>query len=153
MEGHTGLGHQSAGSPKFADTPENGLVIRYLMALEGRNIDRVIELFTPDAIIHSPMYGKVPVRDFYTEFFKDSSKAEVTLLGLLGRGENTSGGATTGYWARFSNLLATGARHEFDVVAVMELKGDKISALHIVMDTFFIRATFDEDTGHAPAGQ
>jgi hypothetical protein len=53
----------------------------------------------------------------------------------------------TGYWAPFSNVLATGVRHEFDVVATMELKDGKISALHIVMDTASIRPTFEKDTG------
>ena len=144
---------EKAGPPKFADTPENGLVMKYLMALEGRNLEAVLALFTPDGVVYSPLYGKSSARDFYTGFFKDSSKAEVTLLGLLGRGETTAGGTMTGYWARFSNVLATGARHEFDVVAAMKIKNGKISALHIVMDTAFIRPTFEKDAGRAPAAR
>jgi hypothetical protein len=55
---------EQAGPPKFADTPENGLVLRYLMALEGRNLEGVIALFAPDGTVTSPMYGKAPARDF-----------------------------------------------------------------------------------------
>ena len=129
------------------------LVTEYLKALEGGNLEGVLALFTPDGVVYSPIYGKAPARDFYVGIFKDSPKTEVKLLGLLGRGETTSGGTMTGYWARFSNVLARGAHHELEVVVVMELKGDKISALHIVMDTAFIRPTFDKDTERAPTGQ
>ena len=97
------------------------------------------------------MYGSVPACQFFTEFLSDSAKVEVVLLGIQGRGETTSGGTTTGYWARFSSTFATGARHDFELVAVMELNEGKISAFHIVMDTAFIRATFEKDTGRAPS--
>jgi len=149
MSEHHETEQEQVQTPRFADTPENGVVMRYLTALEGRNIDAVVELFSPAGVVYSPMYGKMPARAFYTEFFKNSSKTQVTLLGLLGRGETISGGTTTGYWAHLSNLLATGAQHEFDLVAVMELEGDRISAFHIVMDTALIRPTFDRDMGHA----
>ena len=137
---------------KFANTPENQLVMKYLKEFEERSLEGVLALFTPDAVVHSPMFGRVPAREFYTAFFKDSAKADVALLGVLGRGETASGGAITGYWARFSSTFVTGARHQFDLVAVMELNGGKISAFHIVMDTAFIRSTFEKDTGRAQAG-
>lgn len=134
---------------KFPNTAEYKLVLRYLKALESRDVGRVVELFTPDAIVHSPMYGQVPARQFFTEFLGDSAKVEVALLGILGRGRTTAGEVTTGYWARFCSTFATGARHEFDLVAIMKLDGGKIGSFHIVMDTAPIRATFEQDTGRA----
>jgi hypothetical protein len=136
-------------SAKFTDTPENRLVLRYLRELEAHNVEGVLALFRPDAVVHSPMYGSVPARQFFTEFLSDSAKVEVVLLGILGRGETPSGGTTTGYWARFSSTFTTGARHDFELVAIMELSEEKISAFHIVMDTALIRANFEKDTGRA----
>ncbi|OPY76801.1 MAG: hypothetical protein A4E65_03054 [Syntrophorhabdus sp. PtaU1.Bin153] len=54
------------------------------------------------------MYGKIPAREFYTEFFEDSTKNQVTFLALIGRGEGARGQIVTGYWARIDRVLPTG---------------------------------------------
>jgi hypothetical protein len=131
---------------------ENEVVKAYLKALEGRNLEAVLALFSPDAIVHSPMYGKVPARDFYKEFFADSTKNQITFLGLLGRGEGAKGQVVTGYWASIDWVLPTGAHIPFEVAGLMELDDQgRIEAFHIITDTAFIRPIFERDTGRATA--
>ena len=129
------------------------IVTSYLKTLESRDLEGLLALFTPDAVVHSPMYGKNSARKFYTDFFVDSKETNVTLLGFFDQGQGTDGKPLVGYWARFDWVLASGAHAPFDVVVVMELDDrDLIEALHIVMDTAFIRGVFEKETGRTSAG-
>lgn len=129
------------------------IVTNYLEKLESRDLEGLLALFTPESVVHSPMYGKNSARKFYTDFFADSKETNVTLLGFLDQGQGTDGRPLVGYWARFDWILASGAHAPFDVVVVMELNDqDRIDALHIVMDTAFIRGVFEKETGRTSAG-
>ncbi len=46
------------------------LVDAYLAALGSADVDAVLALFTPDAIVSSPLYGEQPARDFYTDIVR-----------------------------------------------------------------------------------
>jgi SnoaL-like domain len=55
------------------------LIDEYLAALEVGDAERVFALFAPDGIVHSPLYGSVPARQFYPTLFADTAEAKLTL--------------------------------------------------------------------------
>jgi ketosteroid isomerase-like protein len=59
------------------------LVDMYLAGLEQADADAVLALFAPDAVVHSPLYGPKPAAEFYPELFADTSRARLTLLGVM----------------------------------------------------------------------
>jgi hypothetical protein len=131
----------------------NQLVKTYLKALDSMNLEEVLKLFSPSALVYSPMYGKMPARDFYSAYFAETTNVDVALLGILGQGQGTTGQMVTGYWAKFDWVLPTGVHAPFEAVAIMELDNQGlIDKFHIIMDTAFIRPTFEKEMGHGSAG-
>lgn len=51
----------------------------YLSAMEQGNLEGVLVCFSEDGIIHSPVYGEVPVKRFYEKLFSDTKSAEVRI--------------------------------------------------------------------------
>ena len=45
----------------------------YLQALEKGSYENITKLFAEDAMIVSPLYGKIKASEFYKELFKYSS--------------------------------------------------------------------------------
>jgi hypothetical protein len=131
----------------------NQLVKTYLKALDSMNLEEVLKLFSPGALVYSPMYGKMPARDFYSAYFAETTNADVALLGILGQSQGTTGQMITGYWAKFDWVLPTGVHAPFEVVVIMELDNQGlIEKFHIVMDTAFIRPVFEKEMGRLSAG-
>lgn len=133
---------------------DNELVSAYFQALEGGDLEGLMKLFTPDAVVHSPLYGSVQARDFYTQLFADSGKSGGTLLGILGRGQTAAGRPLMGWWFRFDWVFKSGTRSPFDVVVLTELDDqNQIAVLHIIFDTAFVRSVFEKETGRlSPRG-
>ncbi len=48
------------------------IVASYLAALERADLDGVLKLFTPDAVVHSPLHGQLPAAQFYPALFADT---------------------------------------------------------------------------------
>ena len=55
------------------------IVRRYLKAMEAGDLEGVLACFNPDGIIVSPVYGEVPVGEFYTKLFADTVAAAVDI--------------------------------------------------------------------------
>jgi ketosteroid isomerase-like protein len=55
------------------------IIRRYLSAMESCDLDGVLACFADDGMISSPVYGLVPVREFYERLFADTVSAEVTI--------------------------------------------------------------------------
>ena len=124
------------------DLPE-----RYLAALGSSDLQRVLALFTPDAIVHSPLYGIVPAREFYPQLFADTSAAELTLLGTM-RGDSADGRPLVSFLFHFDWTLPDGAHAPFDVVDVAELDdAGLITSLRVIYDTVRVRPAFEASTG------
>lgn len=122
------------------------LVTDYLEALEQANLDDMLRLFTPTAIVHSPLYGPTPAMDFYPGLFADTSDARLTLKGVM-HSSTSTGTEQIAAWFHFDWRLPSGREAPFDVVDVMEVHDGLISALHIVYDTVEVRPAFEADTG------
>jgi hypothetical protein len=66
------------------------LIDEYLAALEGGDAKRVLALFAPDGIVHSPLYGAVPAQQFENVMSASSSGLATFLALELGAGKARS---------------------------------------------------------------
>lgn len=125
------------------------LVARYLRALGDADLAGMLALFTADAIVHSPLYGDLPAREFYPVLFADTAAAELTLLGTM-RGESVAGTRLVSFLFHFDWVLPGGTPAPFDVVDIAELDDrGLIAGLRIVYDTVDVRPAFEADTGRS----
>ncbi len=119
----------------------------YLDALAQADLAAMLALFSEDALVHSPLYGPTPARQFYPALFGDTSQSLLTLLGVT-HGAKADGTPLVSIWFHFDWRLPSGRHAPFDVVDVLELGADgRVAALHIVYDTADVRPAFEDDTG------
>ena len=96
----------------------------------------MIKLFTKDAVVLSPFYGKKKAVDFYREVFKDTLKSKITLLNIL-RSHNK--GIAAGHF-RYDWVLKDGTPTYFECVDIFQFAQDgKIKQVSIICDTAKIR--------------
>lgn len=127
--------------------PADALVAAYLEALRTADAGLAVSLFTEDGIVHSPLYGPRPPREFYPALFADTSQANLTLKCVMS-GADEAGQATVGFWFHFDWRLPSGAAAPFDVVDVATLAPEgKIKDLHIIYDTVDVRPAFEVEVG------
>ncbi|WP_214416674.1 nuclear transport factor 2 family protein [Sphaerisporangium fuscum] len=120
----------------------------YLAALSKGDLDRILALFAPGAMVYSPMYGPNSAVDFFPKTLGDSSASYLTLRGVT-TGETVTGTRLVNIWFHYDWRLPSGRPAPFDVVDVMELDAEgRIAAMHIVYDTIDVRPAYEEDTGH-----
>lgn len=55
------------------------IVRTYLQAMEAGDIDATVACFDPAGVIVSPVYGEVPVGEFYRKLFADTVRAVVDI--------------------------------------------------------------------------
>lgn len=59
--------------------PKEAIVRAYLKAMEAGDLDATVACFDPAGLIVSPVYGEVPVGDFYRKLFADTVRAVVDI--------------------------------------------------------------------------
>ena len=113
---------------------------RYLAALNEGNVERVLALFDANAVVVSPLYGRMPAERFYRDLFGDTKRSETTFVDLF---ESATGAIALQFHYRWT--LASGKVVEFDCVDVFELNADqsRFARLTIIYDTAPLRAEFD----------
>ncbi|MCK4636954.1 MAG: nuclear transport factor 2 family protein [Methanomicrobia archaeon] len=117
-------------------------LILYLQALEEGSYEDIIELFTDDAVINSPLYGNIKALTFYKELFKDTTKSTITVLNLFTSKENKNAGAAH---FRYEWILKDGTPTSFECVDTFQFSDDnKIKHLTIIYDTYRIRQHFEK---------
>ncbi|WP_343488294.1 nuclear transport factor 2 family protein [Allomuricauda sp. d1] len=95
---------------------------------EGK-IDKILSLFTLDAIVHSPVYGKKRAADFYSELGDDTKSSELKLNGFF---DQPNSNRFVLYF-NYKWTLTNGKTTVFDVVDVFELNEEgKIIKLNII---------------------
>src|SRR4030095_5279162 len=92
------------------------LIDEYLAALEVGDAKRVLALFAPDGIVHSPLYGAVPARQFYPTLFADSAEIRLTLRRVFRDDEEA-----VAFWFDFTWVLADGTSASSTIVDIAEL--------------------------------
>jgi SnoaL-like domain len=119
----------------------------YLGALGRADLTAMPGLFSETAVVHSPLYGPVPAREFFPLLFGDTAESRLTLRGVTD-GTAADGTPLVSIWFHFDWQLPGGRRVPFDVVDVLELDNDgHIAALRIVYDTAGVRPVFEQETG------
>ncbi|HYD95187.1 MAG TPA: nuclear transport factor 2 family protein [Noviherbaspirillum sp.] len=113
---------------------------RYLGALNAGNVAQVLALFDQDAMVLSPLYGRMPAGRFYADLFADTGRSETRFVNLF---ESPSGQVALQFHYRWT--LSTGRVVEFDCVDVFELNADRslFAGLTIIYDTAPLRADFE----------
>lgn len=114
----------------------------YLDCLASADYDKLMNLFAPDAIVYSPLYGKQDARRFYRKLFEDTTQSKIKLMNIFTDEVNKSAAAYFHYdWTLSNNTSA-----QFDVVDIFKFNDtlDKIVNLKIIYDTWETREKFND---------
>lgn len=119
----------------------NETLKKYLQFLEAGDYEKLISLFSKDAVVHSPLYGQVDAAQFYNDLFEDTSESKLTLLNIFtGEKENTAA-----VHFQFDWTLSDGTAALFEVVDVCKFLSDgKIEELKIIYDSAKTRPAFEK---------
>ncbi len=114
---------------------------KYLEILQEANLTAMLDLFTDDAIIISPLYGEVLVKEFYEKLFSDTQKSILTLDGIFSEVNTQRVSVLFDYhW-----VLVNGKQVHFKVVDIIEFTDElKIKKLTIIYDTVYSRNAISE---------
>ena len=115
----------------------------YLKALNDGNLNNVLNLFTTDGVVISPLYGEMSANKFYTDLFNDTNRSDTRLLNIfISNMDDTSVALHFQYkWTLKSEKIV-----EFECVDVFEITEDEkqFKKLKIIYDTTPIRDDFNE---------
>ncbi len=109
------------------------VVRAYLEAMAAGDLDRVLDCFTPEGRVSSPVYGGVPVADFYRQLFADTRAASVDLKRIYTDADAAHFAAHFSYrWERND-----GTRTHCDLVDLFDFApgSEKIVHLTVIFDT------------------
>jgi ketosteroid isomerase-like protein len=112
---------------------------QYLDALNESDLEKVLSLFTRDAVVSSPLYGEIPANTFYRDLFSDTKRSETKLLKIF---DSTGDGSSVALHFRYTWTLQSGKVVEFECVDIFEVSSDgkHFTKLKIIYDTYPIRA-------------
>jgi len=106
----------------------------YLRALENKNYNLIINLFTADGVVESPLYGVVKAVKFYRDLFNDTKSSKITLYQIF-----KDGNVGSAYF-RYDWELKDGSKFSFECVDIFYFTADgKIKKLKIIYDTSKVR--------------
>ena len=109
---------------------------KYLKHLENGNIEKVIDLFSSNGIVESPIYGIKKADVFYRELNNDTSNSELFLKGIFEQNDSNN----LALYFTYKWTLKNNEKVEFDVVDIIELDSEnKITKLKIIYDTVISR--------------
>lgn len=105
---------------------------QYLQCLQRSDYEQLMELFTTDAVVESPLYGARPAAEFYRELLADTSQSEITPFDFFVNREQGTGAVNF----RYDWTLANGQRVSFDCVDVFSFTPEeKVRHMKIIYDT------------------
>jgi ketosteroid isomerase-like protein len=118
-----------------------GLVAKYFEGLQSGDAQMLLSLFEEDAVVLSPLYGRLPAKKFYADLFKDTNESKITLLNTFKSFENED--TCSGHF-RYDWTMKDGSVVTFECVDVFKVSpNNKFQQLTIIYDTFGVRDTFD----------
>ena len=113
----------------------------YLKSLEAGDAKTIINLFSQDGIVHSPLYGDMPVKDFYKDLFDDTTQSVITLLNIFQSSTNHN---TAAAHFKYQWTLKNGTKTTFEAVDVFNFdEHGKIKEMTIIYDTAKTRSAFE----------
>lgn len=121
---------------------EQEVIRQYLWGLENGNAAQIIRLFSKSGIVHSPLYGRQPARDFYQALFKDTARSEISLFHIFRESEKSS---VASAHFRYDWWMRDGSAHSFECVDIFHFdEVGKIQELRIIYDTQSTRKSFNQ---------
>jgi len=131
---------QISGSitPTFKDSI---MLKKYLNALDQGNLEKILALFSKDAVVVSPLYGTMPAEKFYKKLFVDTYNSQTSLLNIF---NSTRNSAAMALHFLYKWTLKNGKTLDFECIDVFELTDDKkyFKKLTIIYDTAPVREDF-----------
>ncbi|WP_108804046.1 nuclear transport factor 2 family protein [Aquimarina sp. Aq107] len=105
---------------------------RYLFLLEKGDVPKVVDLFTDDGIVVSPLYGTLSAAKFYKDLSEDTNSSKLHLDGIFLEKDTNRLSLLFDYeW-----ILKNNEKVNFKVVDILDLSEDnKIQKLTIIYDT------------------
>lgn len=113
---------------------------QYLKGLEQAQLRPLLVLFAPEAVVYSPLYGKMDAIAFYTDLFKDSQQSVIrhyhTFTDVKAKMANV--------FFNYQWTMANGQLTSFDCVDVFTFdEAGLITELRIIYDTAATRPMFN----------
>lgn len=116
------------------------IVKDYLQGLQSGDISKILSTFEKDAVVNSPLYGRMKADEFYKSLESDTNQSVITLINVLESYENKN--TCAGHF-KYEWTLKDGTIFPFICVDIFEMSDDnKIKELTIVYDTAGVRNTF-----------
>lgn len=110
------------------------VIKKYFQALEECNYQGIIKLFTRNAVVESPIYGKRKATDFYRDLIKKTKASKIKVYQIY-KNSKSEAAYLQYQWTLHNNMLIT-----FDCVDIFYFTDDgKISYLKTIYDTYKIR--------------
>jgi hypothetical protein len=118
-------------------------VREYLVALEAGNVDRIVELFSADGWVLSPLLGRMPARHFFLKVVESSSASRLTVHDVLVSAEGRP--RAVGYFL-YEWWLRDGSKVSFECADVFNFNPStgKIQSMVILYDTHPIRKCVED---------
>ncbi len=114
---------------------------KYLKFLETSNYENLMSLFLDDAIVYSPLYGKVSAGKFYKEVFKDTLESNFTVINMF----ESSDPSFAAIHFQYDWVLSDGNEAPFEVVDIFKFSEEgKIIELKIIYDSVQTRSAFEK---------
>ncbi|NND15866.1 MAG: SnoaL-like domain-containing protein [Eudoraea sp.] len=110
---------------------------KYLDHLQSGDLEQLLDLFSENATVDSPIYGVQIALDFFHDLLTDTQSSELELLGIF----EEEGGNNLALYFTYKWTLKNGEIVSFEVVDIMEFDASqKISTLKIIYDTVTARS-------------
>lgn len=105
---------------------------QYLHHLERGAMQQVIDLFSEDGVVHSPIYGTLPAKTFYNLLSDDTQESKLELKDIF----ETPNSNKLALYFNYAWTLKNGDLVNFAVVDIIEFNDQhKITDLKIIYDT------------------
>ena len=106
------------------------------------DIELILQGFASNAMIHSPLYGDIPAKEFYGKLFNDTRQSDISLLNIF---EGKDNNYTAAVHFKYHWILKDGTPTHFECVDVFKFDEEaKIADMTIIYDTSKLRSAFEQ---------
>jgi hypothetical protein len=118
------------------------IVKTYFYHLKTGNYPEIINLFSKNSVVMSPLYGERNPTDFYKELFSDTNQSKIDLKNIFVSDDQPN---TIAAHFLYNWTMKNGNIANFECIDVFELNNEnKIDKLTIIYDTYQTRIKFDK---------
>ena len=82
----------------MSTTDRKEIIEKYLAALAKGDSRQILTFFSPDAVVHSPLYSLMKAVDFYRELSRDTTQSKIRLIGIFADMEREDRAAAHGHF-------------------------------------------------------